>query len=421
MLQFSLWESLLGRRSRRFGRGATIPDGPLRFASREQPLPLDELETMLVLAACAGNTSWHHLIFRASRYAPHLANYAATASGRTFPSAAGFHTSQIFFTDDRGVYVIDNRDAPASAARDPSGRISLDDVTAALRAQIRKLEDGRLRLPPEVPFVEPHNTWVVNHPGTLLVTPVGDLAQHVLLMLMYMLQNGVILYDDINHCSIPGIDAYFDLYDKDRVWPITYVDQVSVCELTAELSTSCYAGALALQAMGLGGWMFDGIDPFALLGASGEPRAPGLGFDFQTNEHWPYPNVTGRAGAIEAFCPPRFKTMRDAVDAVGTRKFGPHGPFHPETPGPFLDTPSVRAAAEPHSERFRACVALEAQYIFDTFGKFPATVPSLWVFTYLQAAHLDLEFYDRYFEPGAYLDTHARHMSDWHGALEPQR
>jgi hypothetical protein len=43
-----------------------------------------------------------------------------------------------------------------------------------------------------------------------------------------------------------------------------------------------------------------------------------------------------------------------------------------------------------------------------TFGKFPATVPSLWCITYLQAGHLDLEFYDRYFEPGAYLDTHAR-------------
>jgi hypothetical protein len=35
-------------------------------------------------------------------YAPHLSNYAAAAGGRVFPSAAGFHTSQIFFTDDEG-------------------------------------------------------------------------------------------------------------------------------------------------------------------------------------------------------------------------------------------------------------------------------------------------------------------------------
>ncbi len=40
---------------------------------------------------------------------------------------------------------------------------------------------SRLGVPPEVPYVEAHNTWVVNHPGTLLVIPVGDLAQHLLL------------------------------------------------------------------------------------------------------------------------------------------------------------------------------------------------------------------------------------------------
>ena len=56
-----------------------------------------------------------------------------------------------------------------------------------------------------------------------------------------------------------------------------------------------------------------------------------------------------------------------------------------------------------HSEEFKDCVALQAQYIYDTFGKFPATVPSIFVITYLQAHHLDLEFY----RPGAYLETHA--------------
>jgi hypothetical protein len=48
---------------------------------------------MLVVSACGGNTSWHHLIYRAARYAPHLSNYAGAAGGRVFPSAAGFHTS----------------------------------------------------------------------------------------------------------------------------------------------------------------------------------------------------------------------------------------------------------------------------------------------------------------------------------------
>src|SRR5690606_8258495 len=143
-----------------------------------------------------------------------------------------------------------------------------------------------------------------------------------------------------------------------------------------------------LQAMGLGGWMYDGLDRLSVLGASGEPRSPGLGFRFDTDPRWVTPNPTGLPGVFEGFCPPHFPTMRDAVDALCERKFGPGGPFHPETPGPFRDTPRVRGSAEPHDEHFRQCVALQAQYLFDTFGKFPATVPSIFCFMYLQAHHL---------------------------------
>ena len=34
----------------------------------------------------------------------------------------------------------------------------------------------------------------------------------------------------------------------------------------------------------------------------------------------------------------------------------------------------------------------------------------------IQAHHLDLEFYDRFYKPGAYLRTHAKHMENWHGS-----
>ena len=40
LLQFGLVEALLGRRSRRFFRGAEIPDGHFAYASRHPPLPL---------------------------------------------------------------------------------------------------------------------------------------------------------------------------------------------------------------------------------------------------------------------------------------------------------------------------------------------------------------------------------------------
>lgn len=414
MMDFGLVDALLGRRSRRFFRGAEIPDGVLAYKSNYSPEPLSELEKLLIVGACAGNTSWHHMIFRAQRYAPHLSNYAAAAGGRTFPSAAGFHTSLTFFTDDEGVYVLNNRDAPASAERDKDGNLELENVLKALKSQVIKLQDSRLDLPDLPPYIEAHNTWVVNKPGTFLVIPVGDLSQHILLALCYMLQNGYVLTDDIHKRTIPGIENYSHLYEPGSIWPITFLEQWSLAELTVELGTSCYAGALMLQAMGLGGWMFDGIDPFSMLGASGNPQVTGLRFRYDTDERWPYPNPTGLNGIMEGYCPPHYPTMRAAVDALCERKFGKGGPFNSSTPGPWKETSKVRGAAQVHSDEFRECVALQAQYIYDTFGKFPGTVPSVSVITYLQAHHLDLEFYDKFFNPGAYLHTHATHMAHWH-------
>jgi hypothetical protein len=102
MASFGLLEALLGRRYRRFFRGATTPDGVIAYKSEHEPLALSELEKMLVIAACGGNTSWHNLIYRGKNYAPHLSNYAGAAGGHVFPSAAGFQTRQTLFTGDLG-------------------------------------------------------------------------------------------------------------------------------------------------------------------------------------------------------------------------------------------------------------------------------------------------------------------------------
>ena len=69
--------------------------------------------------------------------------------------------------------------------------------------------------------------------------------------------------------------------------------------------------------------------------------------------------------------------MREATDALTKRKFGEEGVYNPNTPGAWSDSPKVRASANPYTEEFKECVALQAQYIYDTYGKFPATVPSI--------------------------------------------
>ena len=232
---------------------------------------------------------------------------------------------------------------------------------------------------------------------------------------LLLVQNGGAIYDDVNDRRIPGLDAFRNLVDVEEPFPLTFTEQYAITEATAELATACYAGVLLLQAMGLGGWMFDGIDRFSMLGASRNADVPGLGFRYDEDERWSTPNPTGRQGVFEAYCPPHYRDMAAAVDAFAERKFGPGGPFNRETLGAWSDSPGFRASAQVHDDDFKACVALQAQYIFDTFGKFPGTVPSVFIMNYVQAHHLDLGFYDRFFKPGAYLQTHAEHMETWHG------
>lgn len=393
-----------------------MPTGPLAFKSSKEPVPLDRLEQMFVLLAASGTTGWHHLLMGSPKYAPHLANYAGAAGGRTFPSAAGFHTVDIFFTDDNGTYFLSTRDAPALFANINVEDFDIAQLIEAHQKRIRKIQDERLVIPRQLPHMEGHNFWIANNPGTTLVVPVADLAQHFLLMLCYLAQNGFGLYDDYNKRTIPGIERYAHLLDLKNPYPLSYFEQINLMECVTEISTSCYAGALMLQALGLGGWMYNGIDRHAVFGVSGDPNAPGLKFEAQIDDRWTLPNPIRLPGVLEATCPPNYPDMRAAVEAVAQRKFGLGGPFNPTTEGVWKDTPAIRSSAQPFSEEFKECVALQAQYVYETFGKIPATSPSLLCSMYLQAHHLDLEFYDHYFEPGAYLNSHAKHFALWHKA-----
>ncbi len=251
VLSFPLSAALFGRRARRFSLGASIPEGSLAYTSRHAPFALSELEQMLVLTAAAGNTGWHYMIMRHARYAPHLSNYSAAAGGRTFPSPAGFHTSEVFFTNDEGVYLFATRDAPALVQPKPDAPPDLEALLEAHRARIRKLAEGRLNIPAQEPYMEGHNTWCANRLGSLLLIPVGDVAQMTIAILCFLVQNGYCIFDDIHRERIAGLERFRNLIDVDNPFPLTFVEQYALTELTAELSTCCYAGMLMLQAMGL--------------------------------------------------------------------------------------------------------------------------------------------------------------------------
>ncbi|MDI4657933.1 hypothetical protein [Xanthobacter autotrophicus] len=407
---FPLIDAIRGRRSRRFAKGASIPDGPLAFTSRHAAKPLDPQEQMLLISTVAGNTGWANLFSHHPAYGAKLPNYTTAAGGRSFPSSAGFNTSEFFFTDDSGVYFLPTRDLTPDRLQDETDIADWLDIQ---RARAVKLADGRLHIPAEMPHMEGHNTWCANVPGSTLIIPVADLAQHVILLLLYLVQNGTGIYDDVNARPVPGLERYTHRLNLEVAYPMSFLEQTALTDVSVEMGTACYAGALMLQALGLGGWMFTGLNPFTVLGASGDPTVPGLGFRFKMLDGNPLPHFTGLPGVFEAHVPPHHADMRAAVESAVRRKFGKGGPFDPTIGGPYKETAAVRSSAAPIDAEAIEITTTMADYVFQTFGRFPATVPAVFLNTYLQAHRLDTEFYDTHFAPGAYLSSHAEHDRIW--------
>ena len=73
-----------------------------------------------------------------------------------------------------------------------------------------------------------------------------------------------------------------------------------------------------LQAIGLGSWAFDGMDWMVVLGASGDPKIPGFGFRYDTNERWLCRILLVCRGVFEAYCPPHYRNMSEAVELLQT-------------------------------------------------------------------------------------------------------
>src|SRR6185369_10910465 len=129
-------------------------------------------------------------------------------------------------------YLFATRDAGALV--DPA----TEEVTPELmverhRGRLRRLSEGRLYLPAEEPYLEGHNTWCVNVPGSLLVIPVADIAQHLIAILCFFVQNGYAIYDDVNDRKIAGLEKFAGLVDVDEPFPLTFSEQYALTEATA--------------------------------------------------------------------------------------------------------------------------------------------------------------------------------------------
>jgi hypothetical protein len=413
-LSYPFFQSVFDRKSRRMGLGMSMP-GTLAYDSPYEPVPLTELEEALLLVAGTGLNGLNLGDIDPSMGADALVQWTA----RTWPSSCSNHGTELFFTNDDGLFFLDMWNLmPEPGELSTLQGKSLDHqvewiVKLADRAKVR-LSDSRAEMPTGLPGLFVFNHWNANKPGTTLFLPVSNMTlEYINLLFIYFSpEYRFTLVDETNGYAPCGLERWIEKgrLDGARQMGIVELEQRVLSMQVVEQAFICQNINLALQAMGLGGWTYTGyIARFALGGMD----VPGLGFRFADAKRGPSVPV-GRDGVFEAFTPPYHADMSAAVDAFLERKWSQ---YEPDKPKSYLEPDKVVQQIRRPDEETIQIVKDYCTYVHETYGRFPAYLDPMYQRLTCQAQHVDEDFYEKYYPPGAVTPQHHRHFERWHPEL----
>jgi hypothetical protein len=428
---FPLLQALRERRSRRFGRGMRIPSGPLAFESRYPAAPVTEAEEAALVFAACGITG--HALADLAYGRGDGGNIMGGLVARTVASGDGLQTVALVVTNDSSTHLIRRpRELPA---HDLPQLIELGRRGQFLDLYRRsrvKLKDGRAAPPTEPLFNINANRWSVHAPGTTYFLPVNDLTLMYINGLLEILNEstGVFLLDERNGFRPAGLARFarsrgghlVDDPHKLRVATIRQVEQFVTEFVTLEQGMMLQNLGLMTQALGLGGFPNFANHDFGWFEAlefrlQRMPASRYLGAGWLTSlamrllgrdPEIPCPLALEREGDVllKPFCPPYFSSMTEAVRAVVDLKFGPQGVFRgPGEGSAWTDPRSVTSTIPPVTEPAIEATIAYCEYVWQRYGRFPVYMPPYRTILGFQACHLDAEFYDRFYQPGALAQT----------------
>jgi hypothetical protein len=353
---YPLMEAIFKRRTRRIALGSEIPGGPTQFKSEAPPLPLDELEEALLVQAATGLSGLNlaDLPFCDEQGRDMGGNTMIQFAGRTWPSPCASHDTELFYWNDEGTYVMKLHETTPDElllyqTRDDRGRVLEFHRKCAV-----KLFDGRPQYSHSYPTMLPFN--ILN----------------VLLLMCGWPDGGITLVDPENENRPAGCERWIKegLLNSMYTAPISYFGKVSEIESGFIIQNLL----LAIQAMGLGGWVH--AHPTAMVLLGGTPLAKGLGFRFVTGKSGStkgIPSPVGLEGVMEAYCPPFYPSMDAAVDAVVEAKFGSGGLYDPqgESASAFANHHELVSGVPRYSDALVQCVKDICNYIYETMRSRP--------------------------------------------------
>lgn len=424
---YPLLDALRERRSRRFGLGMKMPSGPLAFASRHSPAPLNEDEEAALAFAAAGITG-HALADLC--YAPGGGgSIMAGLVARTIASGDGLQTVALVVTNDEGTYFIRRpQELPPDNIEELIQLGAEGRFTEWYRRCRVKIKAGRATIPADPLFNINANRWSAHAAGTSYFLPINDLTfmyVNGLLEILNETTNAFIL-DERNGYRPAGLARFAHSrgghLDDDphhgRVATVRQVEQFVTEFVTVEQGMMLQNLGLMAQALGLGGFPNFANHEFGWFQALGfamkEMRASrylGVGGIVSCGMKLlnrdpvvPFPVGLERDGQVllKPFCPPHYPSMAEAVRAVANIKFGMKGVFRGHPAGNAWSRPDeVTQSVPATSEAAIAAATAYCNYLWGRYGRFPVYLTPYRTVLGFQACHVDAEFYDRFYRPEA--------------------
>lgn len=406
LFQYPLLEAIAHRRSRRFPQGCTLENDVLKYTSEQPALPLSDVEHAIICWSGAGLTGSITGDLPASLFG----NAFGSWQGRATPYACNVHNTRLFFTNDDGVFMY----FPKSASKhvEVETESDYDRIMDYYKKDCTRVSTERAEFSPRALLNAMH--WNTNKPGTTIFMPVVDHSEEVINFLLTLFSGeGYQIFDDIKQ-QPAGLEKW--IAEKAIIGPPVPLKSFEFNLMLGSLAPAYLMLEnmhLVAEAMGLGSVMFGGYSGTVMLG--GTSLSKGLGFRFVKDREGKR-NPVGLDGIFEGYCPPYYKTMSEAVDAIVEKKFGSGGCFSANYSklAPFRHWSKVHSGFVLPSEKAINIVKDFCNYVYETYGRFPATNDTMTLCIWLQGHHLDVHFYEKYMSKELLTEAHYRHNEIWH-------
>lgn len=437
----SFLDTLLSRRSRRFGLGMKMPAGPLAFASRHPTRPLTEDEEAALAFAASGITGYAlgDLCYATGEGGNIMNGFV----GRAVASGDGIQAVALFVINDDGAWLVKRpRDFGATELADLIRLAREQAFTEIYRRTRVRVKSGRAAPPLEPVFNVNCNRWSLYAPGTSYFLPVNDLTFLYIngLLDIFNETTGAYLLDERASFRPAGLRRFarsqgghlFDDARHGRVATIELIERMVTEFVTIEQGMMHQNLALMSEALGLGGFPNFANHEFGWFQALGfrmgqMPASQYLGAGkvvgslmslLGRNQLVPFPLGLEAGGVtlLKSYCPPCFASMADAVRAVVAAK---QAAFEGACGGGAWSPAFAVEQIPKVSERAIAAATSYCEYVWERYGRFPAYLAPFRTVVGYQACHLDAEFYDRFYRPEALTDNQREDFSRSTGQTRP--